>query len=162
MRTFLWVSRVLLLISACWILLIGIFIVIDVCGRNFFSAPLMGTPEIVAMSLVSVAFMQITYAILSGSMLRVTMIEDAVPERARVLFARSQAVLGALVFGALAIGCWELLVDSWQSGEYTGEGSFPVSLVPARVLVFVGCLLAMTAYLTRLWTTTSQAPSTEV
>lgn len=150
MRAFFRGSQVLLLISACWMLFIGVLIVIDVAGRNLFSAPLIGTPEIVAVSLVCIAFIQITYAILSASMLRVTVFEDAAPKGVRVVLGKIQMLCGAGVFAALTIGCWWLLVDSWQSGEYTGEGSFPISLIPARVIVFVGCIAATIAYLARL------------
>ena len=150
MRAFFKGSQILLLISAYWMLFIGVLIVIDVAGRNLFHMPLAGTPEIVAVSLVCIAFMQITYAILSDSMLSVTVFQDAAPRRARTLLRKFQSLCGLVVFGALILGCWTLLVDSWQSGEYIGEGSFPVSLVPARILVFVGSVFAAVAYLLRL------------
>lgn len=140
-------SQIFLLISALWMLLIGILIVFDVAGRNLLDMPLTGTPEIVAVSLVCIAFMQITYAILSDSMLRVTVFQDAAPQGLRGVLNKFQSLCGLTVFAAVAIGCWSLMVDAWQSGEYTGEGSFPISLVPARVLVFVGSVFAAIAYL---------------
>ena len=160
MRTFFNGSKILILISAFWMLLIGALIVVDVFCRNILHMPLAGTPEIVAVSLVCIAFMQISYAILSGSMLRVTVLQDALPVTVRLYLGKLQALCGLLIFSILAVGCWLLLVDSWESGEYTGEGSFPISLVPARIIVFVGSVLAALAYLGRLLGLASQAQFT--
>jgi TRAP-type C4-dicarboxylate transport system permease small subunit len=160
-RTFFKGSQVLLLISAVWMLFIGVLIVIDVAGRNLFHMPLAGTPEIVAVSLVCIAFMQITYAILSDSMLRVTVFQDAAPRGVRAFLNKFQSLCGLIVFAVLVLGSWMLLVDSWESGEYTGEGSFPISLIPARIVVFVGSVFAAIAYLSRLLGIASRAHLTK-
>ena len=52
-------------ISGIWLFILMLAIVRDVLGRNFFGAPLMGTPELVGVSIPIIAFLQIPYALMT-------------------------------------------------------------------------------------------------
>ena len=72
-------ARLLHICSAFWMLALAFLIFADVFGRLVFSSPVPGTKELLQNSVVTITFVQIPLAIYSGSMLRTTILSDAVP-----------------------------------------------------------------------------------
>lgn len=141
------VSKTLHLVSSCWVLVLAAVIVSDVVGRSVFNHPVRGTAEIVKNSVVAITFLQIPLAILTGSMLRTTIILDAAGPRLRSVIELAACVLGVAFFFALAWGSYQPLLDAWRIGEYEGEGALRVPTYPVRAIVVVMAVMATGALL---------------
>src|SRR3990167_6461609 len=81
------VARSLMVLAAVWAFVLCFIFLADVVGRTFFNAPLHGTIEIVANSIVMIVFLQAGFAIRSQSMLRTEVLVNALgPNAQRVAF----------------------------------------------------------------------------
>ena len=141
------VSNSLLAFSALLAFLLSFLVVADVVGRVVFNQPVKGTPEIVSMSIVIICFLQASYAIRSGGMLKVDAIVGALPFRARETMAAIGCLLGVLFFAVIVYGSIDPLLHAWNSNEYEGEGALRVPSWPARAAVMLGCALAVLEYI---------------
>jgi len=141
------IARSLLAFSALLAFLLSFLVVADVIGRVVFDHPVKGTPEIVSMSIVIICFLQASYAIRSGGMLRVDAVVNWLPVNARLVFAAFGCLLGALFFAVILYGGIDPLLHAWNSSEYEGEGALRVPVWPARGAVLLGCALATLDYL---------------
>lgn len=139
-------AKALLAFAATLALLLSFLVVADVVGRTVFGSPVKGTPEIVSMSIVVICFLQASYAIRSGGMLRVDTFEMLLPLRLREALLAAGSLLGVLFFGVIVYGGLDPLSHAWASGEYEGEGALRVPTWPARLVVIVGSGLATLNY----------------
>jgi TRAP-type C4-dicarboxylate transport system permease small subunit len=140
-------SRLLLAAAALLIFLLGFIIVTDVIGRGAFNRPLQGTPEIVAMSIVVICFLLAGYAVQSGSMIYADVFVSIFGARGRAFSQLLSAVLGLLFFGLIVWGSYEPALHAWRSGEYEGEGALRIAVWPARLVVVLGAVLVVAAYI---------------
>lgn len=140
-------ARLLHVISACWALLLAVIILIDVLGRLWFDSPLLGATEIIKNSVVSITFLQLPLAIYSGSMLRTTIVSEAVGPVARKVLRTLTGLLGAAFFFVLVYSAWDHMIEAWQIGEYEGEGALRVPTYPVRTLMIITSIFCGIAYL---------------
>lgn len=141
------ISRSLLAFSATLAFLLSFLVVADVIGRVVFNHPVKGTPEIVSMTIVIICFLQASYAVRSGGMLRVDAVINWLPVNARLVFAIFGCLLGALFFAVILYGGIDPTLHAWNSNEYEGEGALRVPTWPARGAVLLGSALAMFDYI---------------
>jgi TRAP-type C4-dicarboxylate transport system permease small subunit len=139
-------AKALLAFAATLAFLLSFLVVADVVGRTVFSAPVKGTPEIVSMSIVIICFLQASYAIRSGGMLRVDLLPGLLPTRWRELLLAAGCLLGLAFFAVVLYGGLEPLQHAWSSSEYEGEGALRVPTWPARLAVMLGAGLAALDY----------------
>jgi TRAP-type C4-dicarboxylate transport system permease small subunit len=141
-----WTAKALLAFAASLAFFLSFLVVADVVGRTVFSAPVKGTPEIVSMSIVIICFLQASYAIRSGGMLRVDLLPDMLPARGRELLLAAGCLLGLAFFAVVLYGGLEPFQHAWSSDEYEGEGALRVPTWPARLAVLLGAGLAALDY----------------
>ena len=141
-----WVAKALLAFAATLAFLLSFLVVADVVGRTVFSSPVKGTPEIVSMSIVIICFLQASYAIRSGGMLRVDLLPGLLPARAREGLFALGCLLGVAFFAVIVYGSIDPLAHAWGSGEYEGEGALRIPSWPARFIVLLGSGLAALDY----------------
>ena len=139
-------AKALLVFAATLAFLLSFLVVADVVGRTVFSAPVQGTPEIVSMSIVVICFLQASYAIRSGGMLRVDYVPGLLPPRLRAALGAAACLLGIAFFAVVVYGGIEPLKHAWSSNEFEGEGALHVPTWPARLVVIVGAGLAALDY----------------
>ena len=144
-------ARLLHILSAFWTLALAFLIFGDVMGRIVLSRPVPGTKEILQNSVVTITFLQIPLAIYSGSMLRTSLLSDAVPPLARRLLRTFAMLLGLTLFLALVWGTWPSFWDAFRIGEYEGEGSLRVPTWPVRGAIAVMSAFAALAYGYMIW-----------
>ena len=142
-----WTAKALLAFASALAFLLSFLVVADVVGRTVFSSPVKGTPEIVSMSIVIICFLQASYAIRSGGMLRVDLVPGLLPPRPREALLAFACLLGLAFFGVIVYGGLEPLQHAWSSSEYEGEGALRVPVWPARLCVVLGAGLAALDYL---------------
>ena len=136
-----------MILAAVWAFVLCFLIVGDAVGRTLFNAPLQGTPEIVANSIVMIVFLQAGYAIRSHSMLRADFLLKLLGPTARRILHALGYLLGAAFFLVLLSGALEPAAHAWNSGEYEGEGALRVPAWPTRFIILLGAGLATLNYL---------------
>lgn len=144
-------ARIIHIFSAFWTLALAVLIFLDVMGREFISNPIPGTKEIIQNSVVAITFLQLPLAIYSGSMIRTSILADAVPPAIRRILRTVAAVLGLLFFIGLLWSTWPSFWDAYRIGEYEGEGALRVPTWPVRGTVLVVSVFGLWAYLSMIW-----------
>lgn len=144
-------ARIIHIFSAFWTLALAVLIFFDVTGREFLSRPIPGTKEIIQNSVVAITFLQLPLAIYSGSMIRTSLLADAVPPAARRILRTVGALLGLLLFLGFLWSTWPSFWDAYRIGEYEGEGALRVPTWPVRGTVLVMSVFGLFAYLSMIW-----------
>jgi len=141
------IARIIHILSSLWVFILALVILVDVFGRILFLAPLPGTKEILQNSVILVTFLQLPLAVYSGSMLRTTLLVDAMPEVMQKLMRSFCYVLGFALFAAIGWATIPEAFDALRIGEYEGEGSLRIYTWPIRFLIVATALFAAFAYL---------------
>lgn len=135
------------------ILVLSGLIIADVIGREVFGRAVPGVPELVAMSMVSIVFLQLGYALRSERMTR----NGAFVERLRRTSPRIGhgletlfSLAGAVVFAMI---CWTTIpffVFAWTSNQYFGGmAGFFVPVWPVKAVTIVGSAAICIQFLLR-------------
>ena len=146
-----WIAKALLVLASLLAFVLCFVVVTDVAGRALFNTPLRGTPELVSSSIVIICFLQATYAVLSGGMMRVEALTANLPWRLRAGVEVLSCLLGFALFAIICSGSVDGLIHAWTSGEYEGEGALRVPVWPVRLAVLAGSGLCAAAYLLLAW-----------
>jgi TRAP-type C4-dicarboxylate transport system permease small subunit len=145
------VAEVLAAIGTLWIFAMMLLVVADVVGRNFLDAPITGVAEFASRSVASIVFLTLASAICSGRMTRSDFVPRLLGTRAPGLVRAldvGNALLGVVLFAALAVIGWPELMSSWQGNEYFGvQGVATMAAWPFRALLVGGAAVAALAYL---------------
>lgn len=138
-------TRSLLVLAAAWAFALCFFIMADIIARAA-NVPLQGTKEIVANSVVMIVFLQVGFAVRSGSMLRTDFLTSFLSPRAARALAILGFLLGAAFFLLLAKAGITPALRSFANGEFDGEGALRVPVWPARFMIIFGSALAALNY----------------
>lgn len=145
------VAATLSMIGTLWIAAMMFVIVADVLGRNFFGSPITGVAEVAARSVVAIAFLQISAAVLNGRMTRADFLIRAfhlLSPRLATLLEVVFALVGALIFAAIAYAVWPDTVRAYNSNEYFGvRGVFTIPTLPFRAIIILGASITVLSYL---------------
>lgn len=145
------IFNVLAAIGTVWIFFLMLLVVADVVGRNFLDKPITGVAEFAARSVSAIVFLQLAAAIGAGKMTRSDFLQRILlrwSPRSVAVTDSLFAVLGAVLFLALAWISWPELLSSWKGNEYFGvQGVYMIPTWPFRGLVVVGSVAAAIAYL---------------
>ena len=144
------------------ILVVMALIVVDVLGRNLAGRPLSGVPELVALAIVAIVFLQVPQALRAG---RLPRSEALLPRlaRRRPRLARWLEDLydaaGALVAAVIVHATWPLLEKAWTRGDFVGAvGDFTAPTWPVRLAILVGAATLGLQFLARIARRRSVAP----
>lgn len=140
-------SKFLMVVAAAWAFGLAFLVLGNIIGRFAFDAPIYGTAEMVAASIVIIVFLQVGYAIRSRSMLKADFLVIHLPNVVQRILLAFGYFLGAAFFLMIITGGWEESILSYVEGEFEGEGALRVPSWPARWTVLVGSGLAMINYL---------------
>lgn len=147
-------ARVLAAIGTVWIFLMMMMVVADVVGRNFLDRPITGVAEFAARSVASIVFLQLAAAICSGRMTRSDFLLRIIGARSLTALRALEignALLGALLFVALAFIAWPEFTQAWSGNEFFGvQGVYTVPTWPFRALIVGGSVVAAAAYLLQM------------
>jgi TRAP-type C4-dicarboxylate transport system permease small subunit len=141
-----WLTKTLMIIGAIWAFSLCFVALTDIILRST-NIPISGTKEIVANSVVIIVFMQVGYAVRSGSMLRADFLVIMLPGRVQKILTVLGLMLGALFFLFLLDAAIEPAMRSFRRGEFDGAGALQVPVWPARWAIVVGAGLAGFNYL---------------
>ncbi len=141
------IAQAMKLIAAVWLFLLSVFILIEVVARGVLNIPIIGLKEIVANSIVIIAFLQLPYTVRIRGMLRADLIDNLLGPNLAGYFERAAFLLGAILFAAVAYSGWTPMLRAWASLEYEGEGGMRVPTYPVRTIIVLGGALGAVNFL---------------
>jgi len=129
-------------LGTLWILALMVLVNVDVAGRNLFAAPLRGVPELIALSIVGIVFLQLADTLHRGRFTRAEVLlgrlETTRPFVADLLHALYHGI-GAALMLVILWASWTPLVESVRMREYTGAiGDFQAPVWPIRLITLLG------------------------
>ena len=133
-------------IAAIWLILVAITIFAEVTFRNF--GLFLGADQIVQNSVPAIVFLQVPFAIASGTMLRTTLIYDFFKERGKRIVNRISYIIGVLLFTGIAVGGWTDMIKGWEIGEYQGIGAIEFPVYPIRTVIIFSSIIIVIIYST--------------
>lgn len=136
------------------ILALMLLIGADVAGRNLFGRPVPGVPEMVALSIVAIVFLQVPQTLRRGRMPA----SDALPKilarhapRASRALSDLWDVVGMAVVGTVAWATWPLFLRAWDSGTFIGAvGDFTAPVWPVKVTILLGATMTGLQFAARI------------
>lgn len=131
----LWMESI---IGACWIVVLMLLITADVIGRVFFASPIQGTAEVVANSIVAIAFTQFAYCLIVGKHVRTTAVYDKVSDKWKNILDIASYTIGIFVFSILIAPAVETAISAFQTSEFEGDGAARVITWPAKSIIALG------------------------
>jgi len=139
-------TKFLMIFGAVWAFVLCFFILADIIFRAL-NIPISGTKEIVANSVVIIVFMQVGFAVRSGSMLRADFLVIMMPQIVQRFLLILALLAGAAFFLFLLKAGIKPALRSFANGEFDGEGALRVAVWPARFAILLGAGLAGVNYL---------------
>jgi TRAP-type mannitol/chloroaromatic compound transport system permease small subunit len=140
-------------IGSLWVLLLVLLICADSFGRSFFNHPLDGVTELVAVTMAVIVFCQLADTVRLGKLTRSeTLLAGFKASNAAVprLIVIGFDVLGMVVMGAIIVGTWPLLTESFVRGYYIGEqGVFTLPDWPIKAIIVLGSVACLLCFLVR-------------
>ena len=133
-------------VAAIWLILVAITIFAEVTFRNF--GLFLGADQIVQNSVPAIVFLQVPFAIASGTMLRTTLIYDFFKERGKRIVNRTSYIIGVLLFTGIAVGGWTDMIKGWEIGEYQGIGAIEFPVYPIRTVIIFSSIIIVIIYST--------------
>ena len=112
----------------------------EVTFRNF--GLFLGADQIVQNSVPAIVFLQVPFAIVSGTMLRTTLIYEFCSKNAKIIINVLSFLIGIMLFIGIAVGGWTDMIKGWEIKEYQGIGAieFPVYIV-RTVIIFAAIII---------------------
>lgn len=150
-RGFVGLARAIHVVSAFWVLMIAMVIIVDVLGRAFFSSPLQGTTEVIRNSVVAITFLQMPLAVLSGSMLRTELITEFLGPDGRRILRTLTYLLGLAFFALIVYADWRPAMFAYRIGEYEGEGALRVPVWPVHFILLSTAAMCAVSYVIMIW-----------
>jgi TRAP-type mannitol/chloroaromatic compound transport system permease small subunit len=134
-------------VGTAWVGLITVLISCDIFGRVAFNSPIIGVPEIVKVSIVAIAWMQMAHTLKIGGHLRSEIILDRLPSRGKAFVNLLTYSMGAFIFALVVYSGWPNLIESWRIGEFEGELPVRVPTYPVRTILILGAALTSIQFL---------------
>lgn len=110
-------------VGAAMIVIIIAVILVDVVGRFVFYAPLVGTPEVVAMSIASIVFLQYPSTVRAGRPIRSTLFPDMLAKRSSRALQWLMALhnlVGAVVFAVILYYLVPFVAKAYSTANFYG------------------------------------------
>ncbi len=133
-------SEILQSIAAIWLVFVAFTIFAEVAFRNF--GLFLGADQIVQNSVPAIVFLQVPFAIVSGTMLRTTLIYEFCTKNGKKIINILSFMIGIMLFIGISVGGWTDMIKGWEIKEYQGIGAieFPVYIV-RTVIIFASIMI---------------------
>lgn len=141
------INQFLKYVAAALLLFVAVLIAFDVVMRFIFNKPVIGIAEIVANGIVIIAFLQLSYAVRIGGMLRSELLINRLGAGGKAILEAIVSALGAVLFGLIAWSSWSPMMKAIRTLEFEGHASFQVPVWPVKVIIVSCAALAILNYL---------------
>ena len=133
-------------IAAIWLILVALTIFAEVTFRNL--GIFLGADQVVQNSVPAIVFLQVPFAIASGTMLRTTLIFDFFKSKGKKIVNVISYLIGIMLFLGIAVGGWTDMIKGWEIKEYQGIGAIEVPVYPIRTVIIFSSIIVVFIYLT--------------
>lgn len=138
-------------LGTVWIFALMLLINSDIVGRELFRAPVRGTSELIALSIVGIVFLQLAHTLAVGRVTRSDVLIEGLLQRRPRLGRTLQGLshlAGAVLLGLIFYGSLAPFRDALEIGEYVGAvGDFTAPTWPVRLIILVGSAATGVQYL---------------
>ena len=138
------VTSVMSLAGALVCLAVAVLVNLDILLRFLFSAPMPGVPEIVALAIVGICFLQLPGCIISEGMTRSDLLVVTLRRHRPRVGRALDAIMCLLGIVPLAIVAWSTfprVFSEYYANEYVGTlGLFTFPAWPVSLFIALGCL----------------------
>ena len=141
-------------IAAIWLILVALTIFAEVTFRNF--GFFLGADQIVQNSVPAIVFLQVPFAIASGTMLRTTLIYDFFKNKGKKIINIISYIIGIMLFIGIAVGGWTDMIKGWEIGEYQGIGAIEFPVYPIRTVIIFSSIIVVFIYISLIINTFTQ------
>ena len=135
----------------------------DVAGRAALGRPVSGVPEMVALSIVAIVFLQLPQAMCAGRLTRSDALRGWLARRAPRLGRTLDVVLDAAALALLAVllrASWPLFLSDWERGTFVGAiGDFTAPVWPVKLVIVVGTAMLVLQLAARIARALARAPA---
>lgn len=137
--------------GSVWILLLILLVSADALGRSFFLHPIVGTTELVTISIVGIVFMQLADTIRGGRLTRSDSLLGMMAVLRPRVAAGMEAVFCLLGAAFMALGLWgsaPLLKEAIERNHWIGnEGVFTAPVWPVKTIIVAGLAVCLVQFL---------------
>jgi TRAP-type mannitol/chloroaromatic compound transport system permease small subunit len=142
-------------VGTAWIFALMLLINADIVGRELFAAPVRGTTEMVALSIVGIVFLQLAHTLWAGRLTRSEVVLAGLRRRRPRLAAAMEGAFhltGAVLLGIIFVATLPVFAESWRIGEYVGAiGDFTAPTWPIKLLILAGSAATALQFLLLAW-----------
>ncbi|WP_019400598.1 MULTISPECIES: TRAP transporter small permease subunit [unclassified Chelatococcus] len=138
--------------AAGTLLIVAVMLAInaDVLSRALFNAPISGVPELVAMSIVAIVFLQVPHALRLGGLTRAGILIESLPPRLRAGLEVIYCLLAVGLCIVLFNGLMPLFERAYTRNTFVGAiGDFTAPIWPVRLVMLVGTVALGLQFLMR-------------
>jgi TRAP-type C4-dicarboxylate transport system permease small subunit len=121
-----WVTRIMNVLGTSMVLFIMLVVLTDVTGRFLFNKPLTGTPEIVAMSIAVIVYLQFPSTLRAGRVISADGLVEMLGTkslRAEQWLLAFHHLVGCVMFATTCYFVWPLVVKAWVGNDFYGTPS---------------------------------------
>lgn len=141
-----YIGKALMALASGWAFVLAFVVVADIVTRVL-NVPFQGATEIIANSIVMIAFLQFAYAVRVRAMLRVdALVMHLGPLPRRTLLSIGY-LLGAFFFAFIFYSSLEPAHYAWVTGHFEGEGALRVPSWPTFLTILLGSGLSTINYI---------------
>ena len=137
-------------IGTAWIFLLMLIINADVLARYLFNSPIDGVPEMVALSIVGIVFLQLGDAVRAGRLIRSDgFFSRVIAHRPRVGLVLNifYDLCGMAFFVAILFGITPIFIEAYQGNYYAGtEGIITVPVWPIKLILVISCITEVAVF----------------
>lgn len=138
-------------LGTVWIFALMLLVNSDIVGRELFGAPVRGTTELLALSIVGIVFLQLGHTLMTGRMTRSDMMIEGLLQRSPRIGLFVQGLfnlLGAVFLAIIFTGSLGPFQEAIEIGEYVGAaGDFTAPTWPIKLLILIGSAATGLQYL---------------
>ena len=138
------VSEILQGIAAIWLVFVAFTIFAEVTFRNF--GLFLGADQIVQNSVPAIVFLQVPFAIVSGTMLRTTLIYEFCSTNSKIIINVLSFLIGMMLFIGIAVGGWTDMIKGWEIREYQGIGAIEFQVYIVRTVIIFASIIIVYIY----------------
>lgn len=143
-----WLSKSLMTVSAIALSLLALLIGADVLSRLLLNKSIVGVAEVVANTLLIIAFLQLSYTVRIGGLLRTELTDTFAPRIVSRTLWLIGHLLGAVLFSLIAYYSWDPMVSAWIRKTFEGHASLRVPTFPSRFAIVVCSAFAVINFIT--------------
>ena len=137
-------SEILQSIAAIWLVFVAFTIFAEVTFRNF--GLFLGADQIVQNSVPAIVFLQVPFAIVSGTMLRTTLIYEFCTKNGKKIINILSFLIGVMLFIGISVGGWTDMIKGWEIKEYQGIGAIEFHVYIIRTVIIFASMMIVFIY----------------